>query len=223
MKLDKLSNNQSIVKQIIKMVEKALANKELKPGDLFPSESDLVKNLGVSKSSVREAVKMLEAMGVLEIKKGEGTFVRSHPTADSINFLIFSLLIQQSESSEIIELRRIFEPAYTILAMEKALPEDIENIRISIDRFYNAIKRGTATIDDDLAFHNAILEATHNNFVIRIGNVINDLFAASITKAMNRDLLEAYDRHNKIFDAFVKKDKEKLREEIINSIKDVNE
>ena len=211
-------NRGSVVHQIIKSVQQAISNKELKPGDPFPSENEMVKSLGVSKSSVREAVKMLEAMNVVTIQKGEGTFVCSSMDNELINPMLFTLLLQQEPSEKVVELRLMFEPAYSLLAMENQQPEDIEIIQSTIDAFGVALKSGTLTVDHDMAFHRAVLEATHNNFVIKIGKVILELFVASVKDGLFDEPKRSLYHHERILDALVKRDDAVLRETISHSV-----
>lgn len=207
----------SVVKSVLLRIEEALANKELKPGDFLPSEAELVKNLGVGKSSIREAVKMLEAMGVVEIRRGEGTRICSSAPVDSINPLVFSLLAEQGTSQDIADLRAMFEPAYTLMAMNRATDQDRVKIRNAVEAFEIRLKEGKLSAEDDLAFHKAILDSTHNPFVIRIGNTILQLFKASIQKSMRTIPQTALDDHKRICEAFCHKDETKLKEAIFKS------
>jgi GntR family transcriptional repressor for pyruvate dehydrogenase complex len=170
----------------------------------------MVQMLEVSKSSVREAVKVLEAMNVVEIKKGKGTFVRSSTPAQVINPLLFSLLLQQGANDEIYELRRMFEPAYTLLAMQKALPEDIEHIKQTLQVFKEAVDNGAQSVKMDVAFHKAILDATHNDFVIKIGEVIMQLFVASIGMNLSSDPKRSVEMHENIYQSLIMQDSERL-------------
>ncbi|MBZ4664853.1 MAG: regulatory protein GntR [Mahella sp.] len=207
----------SIVRAIIKRIEEALISKELKPGDPLPSENEMAKTFGVGKTSVREAIKMLEAMNVVEVKHGNGSFIKQKADVDNINSLIFTLLLEQGSNKEIFELREMFEPAYTVMAMKKATPEDIENIRNAINRLENAVNQGTQQADDDLAFHYAILESTHNPFVIRIGSTILQLFKASLGTTMKNMPEIAVRDHVRIFNAFCDKNEEELRQAMNDS------
>jgi len=207
----------SVARLVLNRIEEALVNKELKPGDLLPSENELVKNLGVGKSSVREAIKMLEAMGVVEIRRGEGTFIRESPSVDSINPLVFALLLEQGTSRDILQLRAMFEPAYTFMAMRNATVGDLQAIEATITGFEAHVARGTHTVDTDMAFHLAILNATHNPFVVKIGQVILKLFKGSMQRAVRTIPATAVADHKRIFHAFCAKDEEKLQEAITAS------
>ena len=207
----------SVVKMVLKRIEEAVINKELKPGDYLPPETELAENLGVSKSSVREAIKMLEAMGIVEVRQGDGTFIKQKPDANGINTLVFTLLLQQGTSMEIFELREMFEPAYTLMAMKKATSEDIERIKDTITRLEESVKQNKQSADDDLAFHYAILETTRNPYVIKIGSTILNLFKASIGMSMKRIPQIAIEDHKKIFKALCEKDEQALLKAVNDS------
>ena len=131
----------SVVLLVIERIKEALINRELKPGDYLPSESELTRSLGVGKTTVREAIKMLQAMGIVEVKRGQGTIICKHPEESVLDPLIFQLMLQNGEPKDITDLRMIFEPAYTIVAMERATEEDLESIRSAVERLENAVFR----------------------------------------------------------------------------------
>lgn len=207
----------SIVKQIIAKVEHDLLYRRLHPGDRFPSETELVRTLGVSKSSVREAVKMLQAIGVLTVKQGDGTYVNESPGGGSINPLLFSLLLIQGDAQQIVELRSLLEPAYTILAMKKATPEDMRRIEETIEELETSIANGTQTGDSDIKFHLAILNATHNPYIIRICTVVLELFSVSINKAVRTIPEISLRDHKLLFEAMKSRDEDALYEAVISS------
>ena len=207
----------SVVVFVIERIKEALINKELQAGDYLPSEAELTQSLGVSKTSVREAIKMLQAMGIVEVRRGQRTLIREHPGEDSINPMLFQLLVEKGTTKDIVDFRMMFEPAYALMAMERATEEDIENIRKTLERFEITIEKGLPTAEDDLAFHRAILESTHNPFVIRTGTTILQLFKASIGRSVQDHPQVALEDHKRIFTAFCAKDEHQLREAIIKS------
>ena len=207
----------SVVRLVLDRIKEALIKREIKPGEFLPSEDELARNLGVGKSSIREAIKMLQAMGVTEIRRGQGTMVREEPGEDLFDPLIFQLILENADISDLIDLRMMFEPAYTMMSMIRATDEDIERIRASIDHFESRIESGTQTADDDIGFHEAILAATHNPFVIRIGETILQLFKASIMRSMKEIPKTALEDHREIYKYFVAKDSINLNKAIIKS------
>ena len=207
----------SLVSFVVNRIEEALINNELKPGDFLPPEAELSKNLNVGKTSVREALKMLQAMGVVKVNRGKASQIRKRPGKDSINPLIFKLIMEERDVQDIIDLRMMFEPAFTVMAMKRATDEEIEAIRKTVESFEETINLGAQKAEDDLAFHLTILKATHNPFVIRIGETILQLFKSSISISMNTIPEIALRDHKKILEAFLKKDENKLGEEVIAS------
>ena len=200
----------NISKLVMESIKQALLRRSLQPGDRLPSETELCESLGVGKSSVREAIKMLEVLGVVETHQGEGTYISEKIPENSLNPLVFQLLIDYGNHADILELRRIFEPAYTKLAMENATEEDVQRLCLACERFESKISQGCQEAEDDLAFHYAILEATKNPFVIRIGKTILQLFQASIGESMRTIPLQALSDHRRILQAFIKKDEQEL-------------
>ncbi|MFQ3621307.1 MAG: FadR/GntR family transcriptional regulator [Spirochaetales bacterium] len=209
----------SVVHLVIERIKEAMIAKELKPGDYLPSETELTKSLGVGKTSVREAIKMLEAMGIVEIRQGHGTYIPLKPAPDSISPLTFQLILEQATNEHLLELRKIFEPAYALLAMEKATAEDVKLVEEAITVFEEKIKKGIQTAEDDLLFHERMLECTHNPFIIRIGNTIHQLFRASVAKSMQKIPEIALRDHKAILEAFASKNPKKLLQAIQKSYK----
>jgi GntR family transcriptional repressor for pyruvate dehydrogenase complex len=207
----------SVVSLVIDRIKEALLRKDLKPGDYLPSELELTKNLGVSKSSVREAVKMLQAMGVVEVRRGQGTLIRVQPGADYISPMIFQLIMESGYPDDLVELRLMFEPALTVMAMERATDEDLGRIRMTLERLESSIRSGTQVAEDDIAFHLAILHSTRNPLVIRIGETILELFKPSISISMQQIPERAIQDHRRIFEAFCSRDSAALREAVLKS------
>lgn len=143
-------------------ITEALANGQLKPGDYLPSEGQLAENLNVGKSSVREATKMLEAVGVVEIIKGRGCRIRTTIDSDALNPLAYQLILQSNTSHEkLVEFRRVIESTVSCLAvktiskeevsrlkniclnMEENMSHDVNNLELDIELIYMPfIRRG---------------------------------------------------------------------------------
>ncbi len=207
----------SVVSQVIERIKDALIRKDLKPGDYLPSEADLSRNLGVSKSTIREAVKMLQALGVVEVRRGQGTLVRKHPKADYISPLVFHLIMESGYPDDLVELRLMFEPAFSVMAMQRATPQDLERIRQAMERLESSVQAASHIADEDIAFHLAILHATKNPLVIRIGETLFQLFKPSISVSMKNIPERAIQDHRRIFEAFCSGDAVLLREAVLNS------
>ena len=127
-----LSQKASVVQLVVERIKQALLKRELMPGDYLPSETELTKSLGISKSSVREAIKMLQAMGIVEVLRGQGTIISKQPSPDYINALLFQLIIEDSNPRHIVDLRIMFETACSVMAMDQATEDDIATIQQTI-------------------------------------------------------------------------------------------
>lgn len=211
--------NQLLVNVVLNRIKDALLNEELKPGDYLSSESEIAATLNVGKTSVREALKMLQSLGVIDIQRGKKTRIRKHISYNVIDPIIFQLLLEEKKVLDILELRSVFEPSYTLLAMKKATSEDIKNIESCIISFERKINKGCQTAEDDLAFHLAILRSTHNPLVIKVGEVILQLFRKSIAKSMTTIPEIALKDHKRIFEAFRSNNKKRLYKGVLESFK----
>jgi GntR family transcriptional repressor for pyruvate dehydrogenase complex len=209
------SNNLSEL--VLKRIQQLILNKEFKPGDLLPSEKEISERFGVGKSSVREAIKMLHVLGVVESKQGIGTRIRETLGSDVMTSLLLNLTLQQSTSQQLLEFREMFEVAYTEMAMEKATEADkqklLENIEIIEDKF----KEGKLSVDDDIEFHKVILEMTRNPFVIKIGHTVFELLRPSM-HSQYYSTEKAVSDHKSIVEAFYKGDWEYAKKTILNTL-----
>lgn len=209
--------NRSLVDRIIDRITEALIRNELAPGDKLPTENELVVSLGVGKSSVREAIKILQAMGVVEVRRGEGTFVARSAPSMGINPMLYQLLLDQGSMQDIFALREVFEPGYTLLAMHSASEADIKNIERTLVSFEKLVSENRQTGEDDLSFHLAILEATHNPYVIRIGKMILKMFMGSVSRSVRNVPQQAVGDHRRIYEALVARDETRLHRAVLDS------
>jgi GntR family transcriptional regulator, transcriptional repressor for pyruvate dehydrogenase complex len=207
----------SVVSSVLDRFREALLCKDLKPGDYLPSETELCKNLGVGKSSLREAVKMLQAMGVVEVRRGQGTRVREQPGIDYISPMVFQLIMEGGYPSDLVDLRLMFEPAFSVMAMRRATEEDRARIRTAVEGLESSVRAGTQAAEKDIAFHLAILHATKNPLVIRIGETLFQLFKPSIAVSMQQIPERAILDHRRVFEAFLSGDETRLREAVVQS------
>ena len=119
MQLKKVKNP-SVVQQVIDSLTDAMIRKELRPRDKIPTENELSESLGVARNSVREAIKILVFLGVLEIRRPEGTFVCDGFSESMINPMIYGIILNQGDSwDSLMELREMTEAGVIRLAIEK--------------------------------------------------------------------------------------------------------
>ena len=158
------------------------------PGEQLPSESLLSVELGVSRTTLREAIRSLVAQGVLEVRRGAGTFV-----SDQISDLrgpeefkrLENLRIQ---AKDLYELRLIFEPAVAKIACVRAQDDERKQVIVLGERVTDLIRSGQPWQEADREFHQAIVRAAHNNFFTQLLPLIHRAFLNGIAVADNEAL-----------------------------------
>ncbi|MDD3268387.1 MAG: FadR/GntR family transcriptional regulator [Syntrophomonadaceae bacterium] len=163
-----------IYEEIMEQLKDMISSGELKPGEKLPSEREMSDSLGVSRASVREALTALEALGILEIRPGEGTFVRETSVSRIFEPLAMVLAVERNPGVQMMEVRRILETEAAALAAMRASEEHLKNIDEILDKMKNS-DRIPEAVDYDLKFHYSIAEASQNTILVRMMNTVADL------------------------------------------------
>lgn len=159
-------------------------------GEKLPGELELSQSLGVSRATLREAIRELSARGVLEVRRGSGTFVSGK--VEELNDFGFSGLEQvRGQLQDLFELRAIFEPSAARLACRRASEEELAEIIRRGAEVERLIQTGQDRTQADLAFHAAIVRATHNEFMMRLLPVISQAVTTAITAGEKKEALES--------------------------------
>ncbi|WP_321992282.1 FCD domain-containing protein [Marispirochaeta aestuarii] len=215
---------ESAVDIVIRNIKRLLLTKELLPGDKLPNETQLANTLGVSRGSVREAMKIFHAFGIVEIKQGDGTYISRSLGKVLFDPLIFSLILLEPDIEELAEFRKIMEMDVVSLIIKNADDEDLEEIRKVYREMAAAVNSsdydGLDLARYDLEFHAAMGRATGNRLIERTYSFILDFFAPSIehTHENQQKGLQALDVHRKILDALSEKRIDKALAAIDNSM-----
>ncbi len=141
---------------------------KLAPGSRLPGERELCERLGVSRSSLREALRVLEVMGMIEIRPRSGTYVKD-PTSDIIHVPLLPWLATHRETvRQIFELRQLIEPGAAALAAQRATPEELEALQQTLVDMESCIAEDNlvGAILADAEFHHVITEATRNEYLV---------------------------------------------------------
>ena len=155
---------ESTAQQILNMIE---TQHRFTVGDKLPNENDLAAELGVSRSTLREAIRILTTSGVLEIRRGKGTFVSANTVIDSADLSDIA-----SGLDDLFEMRLMFEPDCAFLAAQRATQEEIDAICYYGEQVEKKILSGEDRTAEEQKFHESIANATHNAFVTVIFNAI---------------------------------------------------
>jgi DNA-binding FadR family transcriptional regulator len=155
----------------------------LQPDDMLPPENDLAQQLGVSRSSVREAIKGLESLGVLEARRGSGVFVRSFSFEPILNNLEYSLLFDLRELVELLEIRRVLETGMVGAALAVMSEEQLTVLEQIVERMQRRAEAGEAFPDEDRAFHRELFRKTENQTLLKL----LDIFWLVLNKAIQQN------------------------------------
>jgi GntR family transcriptional repressor for pyruvate dehydrogenase complex len=127
-----------IYEEIVEQLKELISKGELKHGQKLPAERELAESLGVSRASVREALTALEAIGILDIRPGEGTFIRETSVSTTFAPLTMILEMEQNSISQLMEVRRVLETEIAALAVQRATEEDLARIEENLNRMKSA-------------------------------------------------------------------------------------
>ena len=163
----------SVTDQAIIKIRDLITSGRINPGDRLPPEQELATSLGISRSSLREAVKALSQAKVLDVRRGDGTYVTSLEPRLLLSGLSFVIdLMEDKTLSEIFEVRKLLEPASTALAAQRITDEQIEELRSSLVSMREAHDPEELVVRD-IDFHARIAESTGNASLCSILDAIS--------------------------------------------------
>ncbi|MFZ0773875.1 MAG: FadR/GntR family transcriptional regulator [Candidatus Sulfotelmatobacter sp.] len=162
-----------VYQEVAKQLERRITE-ELQPGDLLPPERELVRMLGVSRDSVRNAIRTLELMGLLEPRQGIGTLVCS-PAEKPANPLATALLEKRQMVAELLDVRKMLEPPLAGRAALHISRDAIAGMEDILARQQAKVRRGELGIEEDSQFHYAIALASENSVILKVVDVLMDL------------------------------------------------
>ena len=168
-----------IYEEIVRQVKQLIAAGRLKSGDRLPPERDLAEKFVVSRTSVREALRALESRGLIEIRAGDGAFVRDISVETLIEPLALVILPHREAVGELFEARRLLEPAIATLAARRATPAEIAEMERILEAQGKEVAEGRTGVAQDAAFHAALAGSAHNRAISRIVNALMDLLTQS--------------------------------------------
>jgi GntR family transcriptional regulator, transcriptional repressor for pyruvate dehydrogenase complex len=166
---------EDIVTQILQL----MSDGNLTAGSRLPSERDLASQLGVSRPSVREAMRQLELMGVIESRQGSGAFVKEVSDEDLVQPLALLLRGRKHLLRDILETRKVIEPHLARLAAAKASEADIVEMERLVQRQQAKIRAGDMAIEEDTSFHHRLAQASGNRVLLLLVESCMDLLRES--------------------------------------------
>ncbi len=197
-----------VFQDVAQQIQRLIVDGALKPGDKLPPERELAERLGVSRGSVRDAIRTLELVGLVVPRQGEGTVV-ADLSSEALAVPIASVLLRKRELiAELLDIRKMLEPALAARAAANASPDDIAHLEDVLRRQRAKVLRGEPTIEEDTEFHYAIAVAAKNGVVRKVLDVLMDLLRETRSRS-----LQAQGRpqrslagHRRVLDAIKRRD-----------------
>lgn len=182
----------------------------LKPGDVLSPERELAQMFGVSRGSVRDAIRSLELIGLLEPQQGRGTVV-CEPSADALVGPLATVLVQKRKLvGELLDVRKIIEPAVARRAAQHVTAAQIAEMEKILERHGEKVQRGEMAIEEDSEFHYHVALAADNSVILRIVDVLMDMLRETRQRSLqasgrpqkslagHRRILAALKRHDPV-------------------------
>lgn len=199
-----------LYEEIVEQIKQLITGGKLKPGDKLLAERELADRFQVSRASVREAIRTLEMLGVIDIRPGEGTYIRGTESDDIIRPLAMFLAVERNSLLDMFEMRRIFETATASLAAERATMEELDQIEAMLENMRERLNVQDPEKGEefDAAFHYAVAEAAHNSLLNRLFKTVSEDFAKANSVARRQlyhdniqNAQKIIDQHSEILEA----------------------
>ncbi len=177
-------------------------------GERIPAERELCQKLNVGRASLREALKALEIMGMIETRLGDGTYVCKRSEFFSRPLLWAITSSSEAEAQELVEARRLIEVELAGMAAERITAEGLQQLETQLNIMEKSKGDSSAFAQADMNFHIAIGQAAHNSILINALHLIRNLLQQWISSSLSVKGVsqKALDQHRKIFSAIAKKD-----------------
>ncbi len=143
----------------------------LSGGDPLPGEMELARQLGISRNSVREAIRALESIGVLEVRRGRGVFVRAFSFEPLLEGLFYGLLFELREVEELLDIRCVLETGMIERAIDTMSPDTLQQVRLVVHRMSDRAAVNQPFVEEDRQFHTLIFRSVENETFLRLLDV----------------------------------------------------
>ena len=197
-----------IYEEIVRQVKQLIAEGKLKSGDRLPPERDLAEKFVVSRTSVREALRALQSRGLIDIRAGEGAFIRDISVDALIEPLALVILPHREAVGELFEARRLLEPAIAALAARRATREELTEMERILEEQAKEVSQGHTGVAQDTALHSTIANSAHNRAITRIVSALMDLLTQSREESLHTPgrPTRSHEDHRQILDAIRRRD-----------------
>jgi GntR family transcriptional regulator, transcriptional repressor for pyruvate dehydrogenase complex len=217
-----------IYEEVAEAIYEMIRSGQVKPGEKLDSVQQLAENFQVGRSAIREALTSLRAMGLVEMKQGEGTYVNEFET-DQITFpLSTAILMNKEDIAQLLEVRKIIEIGTATAAAKKRTSEHLTMMEKALEEMKSA--KGDETLGEkaDLQFHFALAAASQNALLLSLMNHVSGLMGETMKETRRVWLFSKqttverlYDEHKAIYEAIKEQDEEKARKFMLIHLENV--
>jgi GntR family transcriptional repressor for pyruvate dehydrogenase complex len=213
----------AISEEIAARVLALIQQGQLSPGSKLPPERELAEMMQVSRPSLREALRALSIMNIIEIRQGDGTYVSSLEPDLLVEHLDFVFSINDSAIIELFEARRIVEVGLAAMAAQRITDEDIDKLEVCLARSTETVEDPAAFMVADIELHQLIIETARNPFLKRFMTSIYHLSRASRMRTMEIPGIreQAAQDHKMIVQALKARDPEQARQAMLEHLNNI--
>lgn len=185
--MEKLSRGPVLKRVIEDQVKQFITDRDLAPGDLLPPEGQLAEDLGVSRGSVREAIKSLESLGIVEVRHGDGVRVREFNFDSILDFLTYGLVFQPARAAEILQIREWLEFAAVAEAAQSITEAELDQIEALLAVWETKAAAGEPTSHEDRNFHRLLYASLGNASLLSLIDIFWVVYNALPTQTVGQD------------------------------------
>lgn len=213
---------ESVTNTIIEQIKTKILSGELQPGQQLPPERVLAESLSVSRTSVREALKALQYIGLLEIRCGEGTFLAENVSLLTDYFKAQNIL-KKYPVIELIEARKVIESETVVLATKRSLPEEKEGLQKIFEDSQVLTGDVEAFLKADFDFHRQIAEMSHNSVLLEMLTAMRELTVSENIDVVKKpgQIEKAIDFHEQILHCILFCDHEQAHATMLSHLQDI--
>jgi len=212
-----------VFEDVARQIQRLIADGALAPGDRLPPERELAERFAVSRGSVRDAIRTLEIVGLVEARQGEGTVV-AEVSPETMAAPLAGVLVRKRELiAELLDVRKIIEPALAARAARRATEEEMARLEEILRRQRAKMLRGESTIEEDSEFHSVLAHAARNGVILKVLDVLMDLLRETRARSLQVEgrLQRSFAGHKRALEAIRRRDPDAAERAVRRHIEEI--
>jgi GntR family transcriptional repressor for pyruvate dehydrogenase complex len=209
--------------EIVEQIKALISEGRINPGDRLPPERELAELFRASRNSVRDAIRVLEQMGLIESRQGDGTYVRTVSADELMEPLALMLLQNRTQMRELWEVRSVLEPAVAELAATRIRDDELDELAAILETQREKVDAGETALEEDTAFHYGIALAAGNGVMLRTMDTLVDLLRQSRERSLQQHNRPQFSLagHERILAALLGRDPAAAREAMLHHLREI--